>query len=79
MSSMIIRTPGYYLVEWSGSADPELVARRPGPLVGERDGRVWWFSRMQAYQFDCDVTVIGEFTGATTAVSSSMARTSAAA
>lgn len=56
------RTPGYYWVEWSESADKDLVARRPGPLVGEWDGRVWWFSRIEAYQFDCDVAVIEPFT-----------------
>jgi hypothetical protein len=61
MIGMIERVPGFYIVEWSDLADPELVARRPGPLVGEWDGRVWWFSRTQAYQFDCDVKVISEF------------------
>jgi len=56
------RTPGYYWVTWTELADPYLRARRPGPLVGEWDGKVWWFSKIQAYQFDCDVKVISSFT-----------------
>ncbi|MGA2942582.1 MAG: hypothetical protein ABSE50_11160 [Xanthobacteraceae bacterium] len=52
------RKPGYYWINWTGLADPSLATRRPGPLVGEWDGKVWWLSRVQAYQFDCDVTVV---------------------
>jgi hypothetical protein len=79
MTSMMDRTPGFYLVEWSDLADPELAARRPGPLVGEWDGRVWWFSRMQAYQFDCDVKVISELMAITSTVSPRVTLMSAAA
>jgi hypothetical protein len=60
------RTPGYYWVMWSTTADQDVVSRRPAPLVGEWDGDVWWFSRMQAYQFDCDVMVMGELKGTNT-------------
>jgi hypothetical protein len=61
MISKTDRTPGYYWVMWSATADQDLALRRPGPLVGEWDGHVWWFSRMQSYQFDCDVMVMGKF------------------
>jgi hypothetical protein len=55
------RKPGYYWVKWSALANAELAAKRPGPLVGEWDGKVWWFNRIEAYQFDCDVNPIGSF------------------
>jgi hypothetical protein len=58
MTERNTRAPGYYWVNWSKWADSELAARRPGPLVGEWDGKVWWFSRVDAYQFDCDLIVI---------------------
>jgi|HubBroStandDraft_1064217.scaffolds.fasta_scaffold1060099_2 hypothetical protein len=65
MNTLNGRTPGYYWIKWSNFADPKLATRRPGPIVGEWDGKVWWFSRMNSYQFDCDVMVIGAFDGAT--------------
>jgi len=53
------RERGYFWIEWSGLADDELRGRRPGPLIGEWDGRVWWFHRMSAYRFDSEVRVLG--------------------
>jgi hypothetical protein len=57
---MAERQPGYYAVIWTDFADVELRNCRPGPLVGEWDGKYWWFTRMDAYRFDCEVEVIGE-------------------
>jgi hypothetical protein len=57
---MGLRMPGYYWVTWTDLADADLVARRPGPLVGHWDGRVWWFVRSDVYRFDCEVEVLGE-------------------
>ena len=54
------RTPGYYWIDWTDRADADLVESRPGPLVGQWDGKVWWFARLQAYRFDCEVKVLGE-------------------
>jgi len=39
-------------------ADPDLTLIKPGPLIGEWDGQVWWLNRVRSYQFDCDVRVI---------------------
>ena len=44
---MSTRKPGYYWVTWSELADADLVTRRPGPLIGHWDGRVWWFVRSE--------------------------------
>lgn len=57
---MAQRQPGFYAVVWTDFADIELRNRRPGPLIGEWDGRYWWFTRMDAYKFDCEVRVIGD-------------------
>jgi hypothetical protein len=57
---MAQRQPGYYAVVWTDFADVELRNRRPGPLVGEWDGRYWWFSRMDTYRFDCEVEVVSD-------------------
>jgi hypothetical protein len=54
------RMPGYYWVDWTELADSELVDRRPGALIGEWDGKVWWFVHMQTYRFDCEVRIRGE-------------------
>jgi hypothetical protein len=54
------RTPGYYWVTWTNLADADCVARRPGPLVGQWDGKVWWFFRSDVYRFDCEVEVLDE-------------------
>jgi hypothetical protein len=54
------RDKGFYWVEWTHFADAQLVARKPGPLMGEWDGRYWWFTRMHAYCFDCEVRVLSE-------------------
>ncbi len=57
---MTERAPGYYWVQWrSGWVDDE--QRRPGPLVGEWDGRVWWFTRLNTYRFASQVEVIAEW------------------
>lgn len=56
---MTQRHPGQYWIVWTDLADIELRTSRPGPLIGEWDGRFWWFARMQAYKFDCEVDVIG--------------------
>jgi hypothetical protein len=57
---MTDRKPGYYWVNWTDRAEPHLIERRPAPLVGEWDGKVWWFARLDAYRFDCEVSVLGE-------------------
>jgi len=57
---MTERHPGYYWVDWTDRADADVVERKPAPLVGEWDGRVWWFVRMQTYRFDCEVRVLRE-------------------
>lgn len=57
---MAQRQPGFYAVVWTDFADIELRNRRPGPLIGEWDGRYWWFTRMDAYKFDCEVRAIGD-------------------
>jgi hypothetical protein len=54
------RKRGFYWVEWTNFADSELVQRRPGPLVGEWDGRYWWFARMQTYRFDSEVSIVAD-------------------
>lgn len=56
---MTQRQPGYYWIAWTDFADIELRNSRPGPLIGEWDGKRWWFVRMDAYKFDCEVEVIG--------------------
>ncbi len=53
------RVPGYYWVTWNGRADAEFAAHRPGPLIGQWDGRVWWFVRCDVYRFDSEVEVLG--------------------
>jgi len=57
---MAQRQPGYYAIVWTDFADIELRNRRPGPLIGEWDGKYWWFTRMDAYKFDSEVEVIGD-------------------
>jgi len=57
---MTERHPGYFWVNWTDRADADLIERRPAPLIGEWDGRVWWFARMPAYRFDCEVRVLAE-------------------
>lgn len=57
---MVLRTPGYYWVTWTDLADADCVACRPGPLVGQWDGKVWWFFRSDVYRFDCEVEVLDE-------------------
>jgi hypothetical protein len=52
------RERGFYWVEWTNYADAELVESRPGPLIGEWDGRYWWFARMRAYRFDSEVRIL---------------------
>jgi hypothetical protein len=54
------RTPGYYWVTWTKLADEEAVLRRPGPLVAQWDGAVWWFTRSDTYRFDSELDVVGE-------------------
>jgi hypothetical protein len=56
---MTTRPPGYYWIEWTERADAEFVGSRPGPLVGEWTGKVWWFTRLSACRFDCEVQVLG--------------------
>jgi hypothetical protein len=57
---MPLRAPGYYWITWTDLADADWVARRPGPLVGQWDGEVWWFVRSDIYRFDCEVEVLDE-------------------
>lgn len=57
---MTPRRPGYYWIKWSELADTDVARRRPCPLVGEWDGRVWWLSRSDVYRFDSEVEVIGK-------------------
>jgi hypothetical protein len=57
---MSMRTPGYYWVTWTELADEEVARRRPGPLVAQWDGDVWWFIRSDTYRFDSEVDVIAE-------------------
>jgi hypothetical protein len=57
---MFQRKPGYYWVAWSERADEELALRRPGPLVAQWDGTVWWFVRSDTYRFECELEVISE-------------------
>lgn len=57
---MPLRTPGYYWITWTDLADADCAARRPGPLVGQWDGEVWWFFRSDIYRFDCEVEVLDE-------------------
>jgi hypothetical protein len=57
---MTERAPGYYWVEWRDGWVDDEPERRPGPLVGEWDGRVWWFTRFEAYRFASQVEVIAE-------------------
>jgi hypothetical protein len=55
---MFEREPGYYWIAWSERADTELAARKPGPLVAQWDGKVWWLVRSDVYRFDCEVEVL---------------------
>jgi hypothetical protein len=57
---MTERAPGYYWVDWRAGWVDDEPDRRPGPLVGEWDGRVWWFSRLDTYRFDSQVEVIAD-------------------
>jgi hypothetical protein len=54
------RMPGFYWVEWSHLVDADVADRWPTPLIGEWDGKRWWFARMQTYRFDCEVKVLGQ-------------------
>ena len=55
---MTEREPGYYWIVWTDLADVEVTAKWPGPLLGQFDGRYWWFARMEVYKFDREVEVI---------------------
>ena len=57
---MTKRAPGYYWVEWRAGWVDDEPERRPGPLVAEWNGRVWWFTRLDAYRFASQVEVIAE-------------------
>jgi hypothetical protein len=57
---MVTRPFGYYWVTWSSWADQETVAGRPGPLLGQWDGKVWWFPRLDRYFFETEVTLLSE-------------------
>jgi hypothetical protein len=57
---MTERAPGYYWVEWRAGWVDDEPQHRPGPLVGEWDGRVWWFTRFETYRFASQVEVIAE-------------------
>jgi hypothetical protein len=57
---MPIRKPGYYWITWTDLVDADLAARRPGPLIGQWDGKLWWFVRSEVYRFDCEVKVLEE-------------------
>jgi hypothetical protein len=59
VEAIMERHAGYYWIVWTDLADTELRIRRPGPLIGEWDGRFWWFARMDVYKFDREVEVIG--------------------
>jgi hypothetical protein len=52
------RERGFYWVDWTHFADAEIVETRPGPLIGEWDGKYWWFARMQTYRFDSEVRIL---------------------
>ncbi|HTP93513.1 MAG TPA: hypothetical protein VMJ52_17345 [Xanthobacteraceae bacterium] len=54
------RDPGYYWITWTDRAEPEFARRKPGPLIAQWDGSVWWFVRSDAYRFDCEVEVLGD-------------------
>lgn len=54
------RQPGYYWVTWTKLADEEVALRRPGPLVAQWDGAVWWLIRSDTYRFDSELDAIGE-------------------
>jgi hypothetical protein len=56
---MFKREPGYYWITWSEWADADLVACKPGPLIAQWDGKVWWLIRSDIYRFDCEVEVLG--------------------
>jgi hypothetical protein len=60
---MVQRQPGYYWIVWTDLADLDLRNCRAAPLIGEWDGRFWWFTRMEACKFDCEVEVIGRLLG----------------
>ena len=53
------RKPGYYWVTCTDRADADLAEREQGPLIGQWDGKVWWFVRSDDYRFDCEVEVLG--------------------
>jgi hypothetical protein len=57
---MTARELGYYWVTWTDLADEELVACRPGPLIGRWDGKGWWFVRSDVYRFDSEVKVLSD-------------------
>jgi hypothetical protein len=57
---MTERAPGYYWVEWRAGWVDDEPKHRPGPLVGEWDGQVWWFTRFDTYRFASQVEVIAE-------------------
>jgi len=57
---MTQRKPGYYWVVWTDLADVDVKDARPAPLIGEWDGRFWWFARMASYRFDCEVEVVDD-------------------
>ena len=54
------RQPGYYWVTWTKLADEEVALRRPGPLVAQWDGAVWWLIRSDTYRFDSELDAIGQ-------------------
>jgi hypothetical protein len=57
--AMFKREPGYYWIRWTELVDADLAARKPGPLIAQWDGEVWWLVRSDVYRFDCEVEVLG--------------------
>jgi hypothetical protein len=57
---MTERAPGYYWIKWRDAWVDDEPLRRPAPLVGEYDGKVWWFTRLDTYRFDSQVEVIAQ-------------------
>ena len=59
------RNAGYYWIDWTDRADPDLIEHRPAPLVGQWDGKgPGGFARMETYRFDCEVRVLRAVRGA---------------
>jgi len=54
------REQGHYWVCWTDRADKEVSERRPGPLMGLWDGKVWWFHQVDRYYFDCELRTLSQ-------------------